>query len=116
MAVAFQFLVLAMMAVLPFYVGTKVASYSEPTGFALLLSYSVNSLDALAILLVISLAILMLIHRLIWPALQRPLYAVQRVPPPNRKAVMWTIGTGLLAYSYAGIPSWIASLFGRVVH
>jgi len=116
LAVVFQFLALAMMTVLPFYFGTKIASYSEPAGFALVLSCSVNSLDVLAILLVISMAILMLIHRLIWPTLQRLLYAVQRVPPPNRKAVMWTIGTCLLAYSYAGIPSWIVSLFGSVTH
>jgi hypothetical protein len=116
LAIAFQFFVLAMITVFPFYLGTKVASYSEPVGFALLLSYAVNSLDVLAILLAISITVLMLIHRLLWPALQRPLYAVQKVPLLQRKAAMWTIGTGLLAYSYAGIPSWIASLFGRVAN
>jgi len=116
LATATQFLALAMIIVFPFYLGTKVAAFSEPVGFGLILSFAVNSIDVLAILLAISTAIAMLIHRLIWPALQRPLYAIQSLPLLKRKAVMWTFGTGLLAYSYAGVPRWIAEILSKVTH
>jgi hypothetical protein len=59
---AMTLLVLAAAAIvtLPFYFGIRVAPYSESLGIALILSYTLNSLDFAAILAVLALTTLML--------------------------------------------------------
>jgi hypothetical protein len=50
------------------------------------------------------LALILLLHRLFWPAVQRPLYAVYRYAPLNaplkEKKWMLTIGVALLFLPY----------------
>jgi len=44
--------------------------------------------------------LLLLVHRLFWPAIQRPLYAVYRFNPIKEKKWLFTIGVALLLFPH----------------
>ena len=115
LAMTLMVLAAVMIVVLPFYFGIRLAPYSEPLGIALILSYTVNSLDVAALLVVLALATLMLAHRLMWPLLQRPLYAIQRAPLIKQRGWMWAIGIFFITYASTGVPEWVRKLVDRII-
>lgn len=96
-------LVLALFA-LPITVGLTVMHYAHggtPTavglvGFVIMCSWVFNLINLLACVIGLFIAALLLLHRLLWPSLQRPLYAFQRFGVISNKKLLWGCGTALL--------------------
>ena len=57
---------------------------------------AVNTIDLLFCSAVLVVLVFLLVHRLVWPFLERSLYAVARYELIQRKVALWTIGTALL--------------------
>ncbi|MGD0628422.1 MAG: hypothetical protein ABR987_03675 [Terracidiphilus sp.] len=114
LAIALLFLALVTIVVVPVYLGFRLAPFAGPIAFAIGFSFAVNSLDVLAILAVLALATFLLLHRLMWPILQRPLYAVQRVAITGRKGWLWSVGVLFVTYGLMGIPEWLKALLSRL--
>jgi len=111
MPILMQIVFLALLLVFPVYMGLKIITLLGFVATALFISIFLNSIDIFATLAAFVVAILMLIHRLMWPILQRPIYAIQRVSLINRKGWMWSVGVMLLTYSITGFPEWIKKIF-----
>jgi hypothetical protein len=77
----------------PIYAGVALSKLDILAGGAVMISLMFNSIDLLAGLAAFFLALLLLLHRLFWPAVQRPLYAIYRFAPMKRKK--WLVGTGV---------------------
>jgi hypothetical protein len=88
----------------PIHVGIWLAKYAPQAGAMVAISFMFNSIDFLAGFAALLLALILLLHRLFWPAVQRPLYAIYRYAPlnvpPKEKKWMWTIGIALLFFPY----------------
>jgi hypothetical protein len=88
----------------PIYIGIWLAKYAPQAGAMVMASIMFNFIDFLAGFAALLLAIILLLHRLFWPAVQRPLYAIYRYAPLNaplkEKKWMWTIGIALLFLPY----------------
>jgi hypothetical protein len=88
----------------PIYAGIWLAKYAPHAGAMVAISFMFNSIDFLAGFAALLLALLLLSHRLFWPAVQRPLYAIYRYAPINvplkEKKWMCTIGIALLFLPY----------------
>jgi hypothetical protein len=63
-----------------------------------------NLLDALCLLLFISLLLLLLTHRVLWPLIKRPLYAANRKGLVKNTKLLGTLGTMLLMYAFPNNP------------
>jgi len=61
--------------------------------------FSTNTLDAACALLVFVLMLLTLMHRLLWPILERPIYAAQRWNLVSNSTVLAGLGFAALAYA-----------------
>jgi hypothetical protein len=77
----------------PVYAGLALTKYAPMAGAMVLFSIMFNSIDFFAGFAAFFLALLLLVHRLLWPAVQRPLYAVYRFAPIKKKK--WLVGTGV---------------------
>jgi hypothetical protein len=71
-------LILALIIVGLPYVGFKIAKYLPLFGGIIMLSLPLNSIDILVGCAALIVALLLLVHRALWPLIQRPLYAIQR--------------------------------------
>lgn len=56
-----------------------------------------NSVDVMLCLFVFFVLALFVVHRLLWPLLERPLYAIARYGLIKRKALLWAVGLALIA-------------------
>ena len=56
-----------------------------------------NSVDVVLCLFVFFVLVLFVIHRLLWPLFERPLYAIARYGLIKRKALLWAVGLALVA-------------------
>ena len=56
---------------------------------------ALNEIDVLVALIFIFLALLMLLHRLFWPIINRPLYSLQAIGIARRRKVFYTVGVAL---------------------
>ncbi len=82
----------------PIYVGMALFKYARHAGAFVLVSVMLNTIDILVGTAALFLAILLLLHRLFWPMIQRPLYAIYRYAPLKKgKKTLLTIGVLLLA-------------------
>jgi hypothetical protein len=61
-----------------------------------------NALDAALALLFVSLALLLLIHRALWPLLPRTLFRIQEMGIKGRRAILTAVGLALLSASVFG--------------
>ena len=61
-----------------------------------MVSFMLNSIDFVVAFAAVVVAVLLLLHRLFWPLIQRPLYAVCRYAPLRHKKFMWGVGVTLL--------------------
>jgi polyferredoxin len=66
-----------------------------------------NFITVLVAILFIVLAFIMLLHRVFWPFLARPIYALQRLGIARRNKLMITLGLALLGFAIGGIPAWL---------
>lgn len=91
-----NFLFLIVLTLVPIFLGVKIGKYSAMAGGALTLSFVLNSIDFFAGSAGLVVAVVLLVHRLFWPALQRPLYAIQRFVPLQKRGWLWGLGVFLL--------------------
>jgi hypothetical protein len=80
----------------PIYAGLWISKYAQMAGGMVLISIMFNFIDFLAGFAALFLALLLLLHRLFWPAVQRPLYAIYRFAPIKQKKWLVSIGIALL--------------------
>jgi hypothetical protein len=112
------FLVLIVIAV-PL-AGIGVMEHSMLVGGVLLFSVFINSIDIVVMLATLMIAALFLTHRIVWPLIQRPLYAIQRieiVDPKEwkkRKRSLWVLGVFLIVIAIPGFPSWVKEMLEKI--
>lgn len=91
--VAGNLLLLAIPLLGPIYIGLLISKYEPRVGAFILISVLLNSIDVIAGSAALVLALILLLHRLFWPVIGRPLYAIQRYAPIKNKK--WLFGTGV---------------------
>jgi hypothetical protein len=69
-----------------------------------------NVLDALLALLFVFLALILLVHRAIWPLLTRTLFRMQDIGTKGRRGILVTVGLALLGWSGAKLPELVKEL------
>jgi hypothetical protein len=100
-------------------VGVGIFTHVPLIGGALLFSVIINSIDVVMSLAMLLIAVLLLAHRLIWPLIQRPLYAIQRLEFKNpkewkrRKGWFRVLGVSLIIIAIPGFPEWLKELLEK---
>jgi hypothetical protein len=82
-------------------------SYDDTTPDSLILAggaSSANIFDAVLALLFVLLALMLLIHRILWPLLLRTLFRVQAIGTAGRRAILMAIGLSLMGVSGWKVP------------
>jgi hypothetical protein len=92
-------LALAVPLVLPIWVGVKLMNVARYAAVMVIASVLFNGIDIVVGTAAFLLASLLLIHRIAWPLIERPLYAFQRYSPIRNKK--WLFGTGLALITFA---------------
>jgi hypothetical protein len=72
-----------------------------------------NRLPALCCVVFIGLALLMLVHRLLWPVLERPMYALQSIGIARRKKLFFVLGISLVGFG-VGYISQVIKEIGKI--
>lgn len=116
LGIILQVTFLAVLLVWPIYAGLKLTPFSAVLGASIFFSCMLNSIDVFATFAALIVAVLMLVHRMAWPLIQRPLYAIQRTSHITRKGWLWSVGIALLTFSVTGFPGWMKALFERSGH
>jgi hypothetical protein len=90
----------------PAYLGLKAAVYTArfngPSFFGVagvmfvVLGGAVNSVDLIACSVFLAFMIFILLHRLVWPVIERPLYAFARFGIIRRKRLLWAAALALI--------------------
>jgi hypothetical protein len=96
LAILGNLLILVILLLIPIQIGLKVLQHSPGAGIAIMVSFILNSIDFAAGFAVLVLALLLLLHRSLWSAVERPLYAIQRFAPIKNKKWLWRTGVVLL--------------------
>jgi|ERR1700674_3786557 len=85
----------------PIYTGAVIFKHFPQAGASVVVSLLLNFIDFLACFAAFALACLLLVHRIFWPLVQRPLYAVYRFAPiKEEKKWLVRVGTTLLLLPY----------------
>jgi hypothetical protein len=114
--ICLQIVILAVLLLLPVYISLKIGSFAVTGAIAFILSIFFNSLNVAAVLVALLIAILLLIHRFMWPLFERPLYALQRFHFVFKyRAWLWSSGVGLIVLAVTGIPKWLAIICEKVL-
>jgi hypothetical protein len=82
----------------PYYFGLRVFKNHPHAGAVVFFSMVFNVIDVFAGMAALIVAALLLIHRLFWPALNRPLYAIYRYAPVKEKKWLFRFGCILLFF------------------
>jgi len=69
-----------------------------------------NLLDALLALLFVGMAVMLLVHRVIWPLLNRTLFRLQEVGTRGRRGILVAVGLALITWSGVRIPDMLRTL------
>jgi len=93
--VAINLLLLTMLLLGPIELGIKLFTYWPEGGEVILFSFFLNAIDFFAGSAALFLGIALLVHRLLWPALEKPLYALQRYQAISNKKLLWGLGLSL---------------------
>jgi hypothetical protein len=94
--ISLNLLALAVPLLIPIYLGVALFKYSAQAGAMVVVSIMFNSIDFLAGIAAFLLALFLLLHRIFWPAIQRPLYAIYRFAPIKEKKWLFKTGVALL--------------------
>jgi hypothetical protein len=106
-------LILVTLVWAPISFGARIGRYFPMTGGAVLFSFVLNSVDVIVGLAALMLALLLLLHRLVWPTVERPIYAMERFGFIKRKKLLWTAGIVLVLPTYT-IFQLLTSLLDRL--
>ena len=63
---------------------------------------------------VLTLATIAVVHRLVWPLLERPVYSLQRLGIARRNKLLGTCGIALIGMA-TNLPSWLRSLIAQLI-
>ncbi len=80
----------------PIFFGARIGRHLPMAGGVLLFSFVLNSIDIVVGLAALMLALLLLLHRLVWPTVERPIYAIQRFGLIKNKKFLWGVGIALV--------------------
>lgn len=108
-------LIMVGLITVPAYLGlmTLLKFHSFMVGVALIFCLFLNSIDVLVCLTFIVLALALLVHRLVWPVLERPLYAFARLDVVGRKKLLYVAAVVLFALScWPQVATWLRFLAG----
>jgi hypothetical protein len=109
-----NFAVAACLTAFPAWWGVRLSTEHGPHSKAailLFLSSSLNSVDAIIASVFGLFALLLLVHRVVWPLLTRTLFRIQDIGTKGRRAMLFTVGTGLLTLAGFGLPEWLKGIF-----
>ena len=73
-----------------------------------------NLLIAFVSIAFIALAMVMLIHKMLWPLLERPVYALQRFGVARRSKLLATIGIILVGVAIDVFPTWLKDVIDKL--
>jgi len=75
-----------------------------------------NLIDALCLLLLILVMLVLLVHRLLWPIIKRPIYAANRRQLIKNTKLLMAVGAVLLTYAFPNNPILrsVVDFFGKV--
>jgi hypothetical protein len=105
-------LLLALLFVGPLFFISILSDETSSLGSMAYLVALSNIFDALLALLFVSLAIILLIHRAVWPLLTRTLLRMADIGTKGRRAILTAIGFALLA---AGVTGKVPELIQKVI-
>jgi hypothetical protein len=88
-------LLLTMLLLGPIELGVKLCTYWREGGEVILFSFFLNAIDFFAGSAALFLGLALLIHRLLWPVLEHPLYALQKYEVIRNKKLLWGVGLSL---------------------
>jgi len=83
-------------------------------GVATVLTGLTNAFDILVASAFLLLALLLLLHRLLWPLLNRPLYAIA-THTGARNGVFLAVALVLLSLAYGKVPEWLQEILKSFV-
>lgn len=112
--IADNVLVLGTVLALPWVIGFALFRYAQHFSEAVIGSFFLNSIDVLAGSAALIIALLLLLHRLLWPAIERPLYAMQRFNVIKNKKVLISCGATLLALPTETIGGAILQILSKL--
>jgi hypothetical protein len=93
--IAANLLVLCLLVLGPIELGLKLFKYWENGSAVILFSFYLNAIDFVAGSTALILGIALLAHRLLWPVVEKPLYALQRYEVVRNKKLLWAAGLAL---------------------
>lgn len=106
--------ILATLIWAPIFFGARIGRYFPMAGGVLLFSFVLNSIDVVVGLAALMLALLLLLHRLVWPTIGRPIYAMQRFRLIKNKKLLWVIGITLIFLPKHTTMQLLKSLLGKL--
>lgn len=93
--VAINLLLLSVVLVAPIWLGIRLFHYWQQGAIVIFLSFILNAIDILAGSAAFALGLTLLVHRLLWHLLEKPLYALQRYRVISNKKLLWGVGLAL---------------------
>lgn len=94
-----------------------IYSLSVPLHTQIILLFSLiamtNLMIAVSVSAFIVFALIMLVHRVLWPLVARPMYALQRVGIARRSKLLGTMGIILLGFGVGVVPDWLKQLVDK---
>lgn len=104
------------MVLLPAIVGISVFQRSRRVGMVLMVVAATNVYDSLVAGAYFAIGLAYVFHRLAWPMIKAPLYAVQRHKlVTDHKKVLFVGALSLLSVGVFGFPSWLQSLVMKIL-
>jgi hypothetical protein len=79
----------------PIALGFQLTKYWESGSSTIAFSVMLNAIDLLAGSAALILGLALLVHRLLWPIFEKPLYALQRYEVIRNKRLLWGVGLAL---------------------
>ncbi len=95
----------------------EIGSFSAPLHTQIILLFSLIAMTNLMIAVCVSafivFALVMVVHRVLWPVVARPTYALQRVGIARRSKLLGTMGIILLGFAMGVVPDWLKQLVDK---
>jgi len=89
-------LLVFVVVIAPVRIGVAIARFSFVLGAPIMFSILLNVINVVMCLSVFLVASLLLLHRVLWPVVERPLYLLQRYGVIKNKRLLWKLGLALV--------------------
>jgi hypothetical protein len=96
LAIVGNLLILVILLLAPIEIGMKVFPLAPTIAAVIMFSFVLNAVSFVVGSASLFLAFLLLLHRLVWPVIERPLYAIHRFGLIRNKNLLWKIGLALV--------------------